>query len=441
MNSTQTHNQFLARIMRQTPALLSSYMLLLLAVLLTAGYALPRTFLAVIKPTALLRNAAGSGQNLTHILIVAVCALAAWSVYAYPVLGKSRHVRLVWVSVLIYIVICILNCFDGDDSTTAACTLILLSFAVGLLAARLCSSTERVLMLLFIIGLVQAAYSIAGFLSGSLVMFSGNIARASGTVNQPNGLYTEMLFCIFPGVFWLLRTRKHFAVLLVCTLMTAALVCALVLTWNRGGFLGLGAGAFYFSYPFLRRSRLALALTISGLAAFVLFSAVWRTRGEDDSRKAGVAAYSRVVYVKQNLEQFGEHPLTGTGINPKPATALAPVQGSKTFMSKNLLLNLMVEMGLFGLLLFAAFCVGIAGSVARMKGLTVRLTLGATWIALLTASMFDVPFLSCLRSEGNTLFGVLVGATLLAASKQAERDTAVVVNAPILPLNVHAGRA
>ena len=69
-----------------------------------------------------------------------------------------------------------------------------------------------------------------------------------------------------------------------------------------------------------------------------------------------------------------------------------------------------------------AFFIGVAGSLKRIRGRLLRRTLGAMWLAVLIAGMFDVPVLTYDRPEGNTLFGMLVGITLIAGSRAAQKE-------------------
>jgi hypothetical protein len=119
--------------------------------------------------------------------------------------------------------------------------------------------------------------------------------------------------------------------------------------------------------------------------------------------------------------------LLGTGINRDPNASFVGMQTAGAFFSKSLVLSMMVEMGVFGLILFVAAFIGIAGSVASVKGPLLRNSLKATWIVLFAASLFDVPVLCWSRPDGNMLLGFLIGTTLLAVNRsQRPRKLSVI---------------
>jgi O-antigen ligase len=221
--------------------------------------------------------------------------------------------------------------------------------------------------------------------------------------------------------------RAKLWMFLPLTICSATFFCVLTLTWTRGAFVALGVGLICFLYPIIKRRRLAAIITIAIITALIFFACVHRSSSFQDKFLAQRSAFSRVTYLKDNLGRIEHNFLLGTGINRDPNASFVGMQTAGAFFSKSLVLSMMVEMGVFGLILFVAAFIGIAGSVASVKGPLLRNSLKATWIVLFAASLFDVPVLCWSRPDGNMLLGFLIGTTLLAVNRsQRPRKLSVI---------------
>ena len=138
-----------------------------------------------------------------------------------------------------------------------------------------------------------------------------------------------------------------------------ASLLAFVFTLNRGGYVGMGVAvlvslAILFKHKLITRRTLALVL-IAGVLIFILFfKGLVPTKieqmfaiGEIFGGAAEESIYSRIQDMINAYRLFIRHPLTGIGINQYEIYT-----GGEGAYIHNTYLQILVEMGLFGLLAF-----------------------------------------------------------------------------------------
>jgi len=193
--------------------------------------------------------------------------------------------------------------------------------------------------------------------------------RASGTVGPINAeaQYFELLL---PAVFllWLTtsRLRKNILFFLILMLGTAGLI----VTFSRGGFIGLAAGiiavlVFSKAYYLISSKKFLSVLILCLFAGTILAPNIYKfvmSRPE--------ASQSRFHLYKVGLNMIKEHPFLGVGLNSH--LIISPrVDPEKYFFptpTHNQYIFMASEVGIPGLLFFSAFVISVcvtASEVAR----------------------------------------------------------------------------
>ncbi|MBI5650971.1 MAG: O-antigen ligase family protein [Chloroflexi bacterium] len=248
----------------------------------------------------------------------------------------------------------------------------------------------RVLAVMFLAGASQAAIGIYQFLfragpEGFLLF--GSFIRAYGTFEQPNPFagYLALIIPLALGVVtagWLtenyeLRITNYVSRLWFLTfsaLALAAMSAALLMSWSRGAWIGVAAGALI---TIVAQSRRALILAnVAALALIVIaflgslnlippviaerFSGIGDYFGVFDVRgvkvdDANFAVVERMAHWQAAAEMFAEHPWLGVGFGNYepvyPAYAL-PRWNDPLGHAHNYYLNIAAETGAIGLIAY-----------------------------------------------------------------------------------------
>ncbi len=266
-------------------------------------------------------------------------------------------------------------------------------FAIYVYAANTLNraTVTRALGVIFLAGLAQAAIGIYQFLfrvgPEGFSLF-GRFMRAYGTFEQPNPFagYLGLIIPVALGTaltLLLLRGRPSparrvwdLAVAALAVGALAAMLAALLMSWSRGAWLGVGAAMVVTIVVQSRR-----AFLVSLIAAFILtflillssinvipqviaerFSGIGDYFGVFDVRgvrvdDANYAIVERMAHWQAAAEMFVEHPILGVGIGNYeviyPAYAL-PRWSDPLGHAHNYYLNVAAETGLVGLTAYLA---------------------------------------------------------------------------------------
>lgn len=193
-----------------------------------------------------------------------------------------------------------------------------------------------------------------------------------------------ILDCALPIVFFFMVEQKHLKKLLLFALCALAVI-TVVLSASRGGILGLFTFGCYLVATSRKRMR-NLLLAMAALAALVAFSpedtkerveTMFNPQTEYD-RNLG----DRTIVWKRGFEQLLSSPLLGTGIGNYSVAdgQLADVGGWKT--AHNSLLQIAVELGLVGFVLFVKLTLGTFRKFRRLRQETTEDSVASeeTWI-------------------------------------------------------------
>jgi O-antigen ligase len=255
----------------------------------------------------------------------------------------------------------------------------------------------RVLAVMFLAGASQAAIGIYQFLfragpEGFLLF--GRFIRAYGTFEQPNPFagYLALIIPLALGVVSSVVSRQstvnsqqsncslftvHYSLFTVAALTLAAMFAAIAMSWSRGAWIGVAAGALV---TIVVQSRRALILVnVAALALIVIaflgslnlsppviaerFSGIGDYFGVFDVRgvkvdDANFAVVERMAHWQAAAEMFATHPWLGVGFGNYepvyPAYAL-PRWNDPLGHAHNYYLNIAAETGAIGLLAYLFF--------------------------------------------------------------------------------------
>lgn len=308
-------------------------------------------------------------------------------------------------------------------------------------------SVKWVLVGLFTGGLSQVALGAYQFIrqvGPDAFILPGGFMRAYGSFNQPNP-YAGYLGYLTPiaaslalwaaGRWWQRRRRQDLVLTAVLTAMTGALLAGIVMSWSRGGWLGL-AGAFVVVAA-LRNWRtaaatvgvmviLALALTFLGTSWLpgALAGRVQDLSGyinpPDPARTeitdANFSVLERLAHWRAGAWMFADHPWLGVGIGNYGAaygSYRQPYFYDPLGHAHNVFINFAAETGLLGLGGFLAFWLGVGWLTLRRgwsrPGWSAALSIGVlgTWTYLTIHGQFDNLFVQHMQLQLALLLAAL----------------------------------
>lgn len=303
-----------------------------------------------------------------------------------------------------------------NTETHSVCTLILLSTAFGLLAARLCDRPTWIIAAVCAAAGIEAAYAVYAHTHGQHIFHSGNIARAGGTFDQPNYLYFVAL-CAIPLAVSLVMSNRP-ATTYAASIALAVLLSALFLSASRGGVIAVCAGLFWIIRRYAPPKAILAALVLMVTACALVFGV--RSGGRENAASTGRSNDSRVAVWRRGVTVFENNWAAGVGVGGLEIPIRAEVNGVIVTVPmsdpKNIALYWLDEFGIAGAVLLVGFGAAIAASL-RGRRSPVAASIGASWIAILCAGLFDTPLGTPLTLAGNAIFGALLGATILIGNE------------------------
>lgn len=304
--------------------------------------------------------------------------LAGYSIYLVfcfllKFLRGKRTVRFEWLDLCVLLFMAVMlfaGLFSANPSDSLKPVAIFLSFMLWyFLIANLIRSwewVERAVSSLLCSAVIVALYGIYQNFFVSAVttwqdvgMFSDISGRVVSTFENPNVLAEYLILC-FPiaaaRLFEADTKRRRLVSLCVCGVLGACLV----FTWSRGAWLGLLIGMFLF---FLFFSDKTLVAVLFGLCAvpflpFVLPDSI-TNRFLSIGNLADTSTSYRVHIWQGVLKMLRDHFLGGIGVGVDvfqkiyPLYSLSGIESAPH--SHNLYLQVLVECGIFGLLVFLIF--------------------------------------------------------------------------------------
>ncbi len=189
---------------------------------------------------------------------------------------------------------------------------------------------------------------------------------------DPNDIALVMV-CALPFTIYFFKENQFFGKILVCACFVLALL-TIVLSESRGGFLGLIAVGGYLFFKVKKGKKGLLIITaIVGVIIISQFasssyweriSTIWNPQSELDSTGAG-----RLVVWKTGLNLFFHNLFLGVGIdNFTTAEGLSHFDaGGHWLTAHNSFLQIGVELGIVGLILFLLLTFGTVLKMRRLR--------------------------------------------------------------------------
>ncbi len=265
---------------------------------------------------------------------------------------------------------------------------------------------KTVLKLFVISGAVVSVYGIMQYLFGwttknawiDTEMFEDATMRVYSTLANPNVLGEYLLLALPVGVLCFTRLSKGVWQRVVYALMTAAMLLCLVLTQSRGCWIGFFVSAFILVTYY--KSELWKLLPVFLLLLPLVLPETIINRFLSVGNMSDSSTSYRVFIWLGTLLMLRDFWLGGIGLGEKTFRTIYPYYsyvGITAPHSHNLYLQLVVESGIAGLLMFAAVmviffkdCIN-AGNRSRKAG-AVSYALAAGVLGFLVQSMFDYTF-------------------------------------------------
>lgn len=305
----------------------------------------------------------------TMVLVAAVLYTAVC--YGIKVLIGKRSLKLdlLDITVLFFMLLMIGGGVFSISSESLKPMLVYVAFMVGyFLAVNLIRSKQWAIKC--VIGAVisctlTALYGLYQNFFGTLAttwqdvdMFSQIEGRVVSTFENPNVL-AEYLIMMLPlmlvAVILSKKPRARFALLLA----TAATGGCLVYTWSRGAWLGFLIGMLIFLLLYSKKTLTALLLCLLGVPflPFVLPDSIVQRFTSIGNMGDSSTSY-RVNIWRGVIDMLGDFWQSGIGIGYRPFREIYPFYSLEAIEaaphSHNLYLQITVELGIVGLLVFIA---------------------------------------------------------------------------------------
>jgi hypothetical protein len=288
------------------------------------------------------------------------------------------------------------------------------ALVMGLAAASCCRSALDICTVVSKLAIYQVICAVLQAFLGKHLLWSGSVARLGGTGGQPLLLYPIILLAL-PLVFSIASLQKvqwrqwmwHFWAILMCL--------ALLFTWERGAVIAVTISGSWYCWA-LSRSKKSLVLAISVLVACCFFTFWIRSSGAKNHDSLARSNSGHVFVTRLGWDSFLRHPLTGVGAGQLALPVQVAHAGKERTIyyneCENLPIQWLAEMGIGGGLLLVLFASCLYGILAQSKD-KLAIAISASWVGLLVAGFFDMPFGYDLRLPSTALVGALIGASMM----------------------------
>jgi hypothetical protein len=347
----------------------------------------------------------------------AACGLTAVTLIIYLMLAwPSPQKLLLWTLFLVYTV---WHClapilYSLNPIETSVDTGILMAIDVGMMAAFVAGRANALFGSIISLASMQALYAIGTSITHDGTVLSGTIHRAGGSFDDPRQTYILMLFALPLSVTMLVNAREvSFKCFFgLCVLLQTT---ALLLTWYRGGIVGFAISMVWLALQFPSHARRLLPYAICLLLLIGLVGAV-RTSGSRNSVSTMGSDRGHAMLVKNGWLCFLSRWQMGGGIGRLHAVVFVDpaVKSPPEYFAdpKNLYLQWLDDMGFGGGILLALFILVAARLIGRSRT-TFAFGVGASWLAVLGAGLFDTTFGLGECDSPSVLAGSLLGALFL----------------------------
>lgn len=193
------------------------------------------------------------------------------------------------------------------------------------------------------------------------------LAGAPNDILNPNGLAFVVLTAL-PFLYYLIGGLKSRVMKLAVVGLGAALLYALVLTGSRSGMVGLLVIVAAIIFRSERRTTILVVAAIAGVLLVSVMTPDMRDRylslTSDDTRNAATTQ-GRIQHMLDEVEVASRRPFVGHGLGTSQE-ALANEAG-RYQPSHNLYLEVMIELGMVGLVVYLMFLASIFGNLREIR--------------------------------------------------------------------------
>lgn len=381
---------------------------------LLGSYMLPNTVFGRISPTNLMIPQMAHGADIRLSAASIVVLVAALALLSVRVTRRRSHagatVLIVAAALGLRLVVSVFG--EGRPGGAFDNTSTLAALAVGLLAG--CYSSGAVVLVC--LSSVQAFYAMYDMHYQSYAFHSGELQRAVGSFDNPESLSIVMLASLPISICAASRAKSsasQFLLLAGC----GGQFAALTLCWSRGGAVAIGCAVIWLVW-YLTRSRWSVAMSVLFAVLFALLTFHQRAT---DTRVLSTLAWCTSEHLdlwRSGFGIFGGQPLIGAGIGALslPISIPTGIQGlmlPQTMRDpQNVLIYCLASMGILGGLLYGAYVWAVIGALKFCRDRWTASGLGAAWVALAVAGMFNTIFLDPVHLVGSVLLGLLTGSTV-----------------------------
>jgi len=398
---------------------------------LLAGYLLPHTIWGTSSPVrivtdttmALTRTSPVTGSILLALILGCVLYLFRSRVVSRP----SQSARL-WLLLGVYGCVFVLPGLLHRNVEAVASVGILLPLLVGMLVARLCSTSSSAARLFSLLAALQACYTLYYIKVGIHLNTVPGVSRPSGTFHNSDSLIIILLVALPIAIAETVRCTTNVG-RTFWSLCTTLQLAALASTGSRIGMLAVICAVSFILLRVVPRHKLLFA---AGMAALGISVCVVHWKYPSPPTLSMRPLTVRSAAWAKSLGHIKSNVWNGEGIGSFDKIQIFQIPNAACTLDVpplrepgNAALHWMEELGLAGGVLYCLFGVTIADAVRRQDRNTATV-LGAAWVALLVASLFDTPFGNFTRSSGTAMLGLLVGAAMLPSLAVIDERTAVV---------------
>lgn len=259
-----------------------------------------------------------------------------------------------------------INPSDGIEAFTDPFAKAIVMFIVFVNVVRTKTRLKLMLLLAFAISCVLSASALADFWQGNLSVEGYRVAgRIGGMFGNPNDMALHLVTMV-PLALALLLASRNFGRKLIFGALALLFTSAIVVTYSRGGFLGLSCALFVMAWKTGRRHRVAVCI----LALFALVTLFALAPGNYAERVGSIigfgadrvgSAAQRQQLLWRSLYTAVRHPLFGVGIGNFHIVSL------NEQVSHNAYTQVAAEMGMPTLLAYVLLIIVPLRSLRRIE--------------------------------------------------------------------------
>jgi hypothetical protein len=341
--------------------------------------------------------------------------LLIWGSF-WRVVFASRSGVALWLLVGCYFATFAFSALKNPSITSqsGASILILASYGLGLLAARISADVCMLARCVVFVVALEAAWAICELLGGVSPFVSGTVVRVGGTYGNPMVIYPLLLFTLpLAGVLLFHEGGKwkRRAWFVCCGLISVTLL----LTWYRWGMLSACIGMVWLTSR-LTSSTKKIAVAIGVSALLVAGTVAIRTTGTTNHVSAEASWNGRLELWEESVNVIRHQWLFGVGSTQLRLPAYMGHGGNRHHVTMlhpcNLLLLWTCENGVCGGALLLLLCVAAYRFFGERRFI-MSYGFGAAWLGVMIASVLDTPFGYVDRLAVNIVAGACIGGIML----------------------------